>query len=66
MPDAFFDAYDGLVSDFVIAVQVATVNGPANRLLLGERNALNLMARAAGIGTNNNISHRFVGPPCAY
>jgi nicotinate-nucleotide pyrophosphorylase len=47
-------------------MQVATVNGPANRLLLGERNALNLMARAAGIGTNNNISHRFVGSPCAY
>lgn len=31
--------------------KVATVRGPARRLLLGERVALNLLARCSGIAT---------------
>lgn len=33
--------------------KVATVRGPARRLLLGERVALNLLARCAGIATKS-------------
>jgi nicotinic acid phosphoribosyltransferase len=32
-------------------VRVATVRGPANKLLLGERTALNTLARASGVAT---------------
>jgi len=38
-------------------VQVAHVTGPACRLLLGERVALNLMARASGIATRARQVH---------
>jgi nicotinate-nucleotide pyrophosphorylase (carboxylating) len=31
--------------------EVAKVTGPVNRLLLGERTALNIMARASGVAT---------------
>lgn len=31
-------------------VKVAFVRGPARQILIGERTALNLMARASGIG----------------
>ena len=33
--------------------KVATVRGPARRLLLGERVALNLLARCSGIATKS-------------
>jgi len=38
-------------------IQVAHVTGPASRILLGERVALNLMARASGIATRARHVH---------
>lgn len=37
---------------------VATVRGPANKILLSERTALNLMARASGVATQSYITKK--------
>lgn len=39
-------------------IVVATVKGPANKILLSERTALNLMARASGIATQSHITKK--------
>lgn len=39
-------------------IVVATVHGPANNILLAERTALNLMARASGIATQSHITKK--------
>jgi nicotinate-nucleotide pyrophosphorylase len=46
---------------------VATVRGKARYLLLGERVALNMLARCSGIATKsvvNTLSHPVVGHSC--
>jgi len=48
---------------FVPVSRVATVRGPARKLLLGERVALNLLARCSGIAT---MSRRIKGLATAY
>ncbi|KAK6456775.1 nicotinate-nucleotide pyrophosphorylase [Scheffersomyces xylosifermentans] len=39
-------------------IVVATVKGPANKILLSERTALNLLARASGIATQSYITKK--------
>lgn len=39
-------------------IVVATVKGPANKILLSERTALNLMARSSGIATQSHITKK--------
>jgi len=38
-------------TEFTPVAKVATVSGPARKLLLGERVALNMLARCSGIAT---------------
>lgn len=37
-------------------IRVATVSGPANKILLSERTALNLLARASGVATQSHMT----------
>lgn len=44
---------------------VATVKGPARRVLLGERTALNILTRASGIATQVNKQKNWLFTPGA-
>lgn len=51
------------ISDEILAsnngkIVVATVTGPANKILLSERTALNLLARASGVATQSYITKK--------
>lgn len=41
-------------------IEIAKIKGPCANLLIGERTALNLMARASGIATNAYLSKQQV------
>ncbi|CAO1615882.1 unnamed protein product [Sympodiomycopsis kandeliae] len=45
----------GTKGDLKCKIKAATVTGPARKLLLGERVALNTLARCSGIATTSNI-----------
>lgn len=46
-------------------IVVATVSGPANRILLSERTALNLLARASGIASQSHLTKK-LADECGY
>jgi nicotinate-nucleotide pyrophosphorylase (carboxylating) len=52
-------------SEFSPIAKVATVSGPARKLLLGERVALNALARCSGIATTYAHSHMLMQGPDA-
>jgi nicotinate-nucleotide pyrophosphorylase (carboxylating) len=52
-------------SEFSPIAKVATVSGPARKLLLGERVALNVLARCSGIATKYAHSHVLIQDPDA-